>query len=94
MTKTINELLVLSKAVRERINNLKELVSKTAVRERFYGNVEKVVEPQYDVKKVDAKIVTLQKFLLDVDTAIKQSNAVTTVEINYQADELLAPISE
>lgn len=89
---TINELLVLSKVVRERINNLKSLQESVAKKERFFGSAEKVVEPQYSVKDVDKKIVELQKFLLKTDTEIKKSNATTEVDIDFNADELLAPL--
>lgn len=92
MKKTINELLVLSKIVRERVNNLKALSEKVSKREVFYSTSEKVVEPTYDVKLVDKKIVELQRFLLDADTAIKKSNAVTEVEIEYSVDKLLEPL--
>jgi hypothetical protein len=92
MKKTINELLVLSKIVRERVNNLKALSEKVSKREVFYSTSEKVVEPTYDVKSVDKKIVELQRFLLDADTAIKKSNAVTEVEIEYSVDKLLEPL--
>ncbi len=89
---TINELLVLSKAVRERINNLKSLQENVSKKERYFGATEKVVEPQYDVRLVDKKIVELQRFLLKVDTSIKKSNAITEVDIDFSADELLAPL--
>ena len=92
MKKTINELLVLSKIVRERVNNLKALSEKVSKREVFYSTSEKVVEPTYDVKLVDKKIVELQRFLLDSDTVIKKSNAVTEVEIEYSVDKLLEPL--
>lgn len=90
---TINELLVLSKSVRERVNNLKSLAEVVAKKERYFGNPDKVIEPQYDVKDVDKKIIELQRFLLKVDTEIKKSNAITEVEIDFNIDELLSPLS-
>ena len=89
MQKTINELLVLTIIVRERLNNLKELSQVVSKKEHYYVAAEKVIEPTYEIKIVDKKIVHLQKFLLDVDTKIKQSNAVTKVEIEYNVDGLL-----
>ena len=92
MKKTINELLVLGKAIRERVNVLKSLMETVAKKEHYFGSTEKVVEPTYDVKLVDKKLVELQKFLLKIDTLIKQSNALTAVEIEYNEDELLDSI--
>jgi hypothetical protein len=56
------------------------------------GDDKKVVEPKYDVKLVDKKITQLETFLFHSDAAIKDSNATTTVEIDYDADKLLSPI--
>lgn len=92
MKKTINELLVLSKTIRERLNSLKSLNESLTKRESFFGSPEKVVEPTYDVRKVDQKIIELQTFLFHVDAAIKKSNAVTEIEIEYNLGELLKPL--
>lgn len=91
---TINEALSLQKAIRERLNELKALRSHVANRESYlYSRDEKkVVEPQYDVKAVDRKAVELEKFLLKSDTAIKQSNAVTKIELDLDTDKLLEPL--
>jgi len=89
---TINELLVCMKIVRERLSDLKGLRSQVATTERYYGQVEKSVEPQYDLKKVDRKITELQNFLYLADATIKQSNATTIADINMDMDELLSPL--
>ena len=91
---TINELLVLQKAVRERKNELSSLRSQLSTKERYFniGNENKVVEPQYDVKAVDKKIVELELFLFKADAAVKQSNASTQVNVQADVDVLLAPL--
>jgi len=91
---TINEALVLQKAVRERLNELKSLRSTVANKESFLFAREekKVVEPQYDVKLVDRKMTELQLFLLKSDTAIKRSNATATIRLDFDADKLLSSI--
>jgi ribosomal protein L29 len=91
---TINELLVLQKAVRERKNELSSLRSQLSTKERFFSmNTEnKVVEPQYDVKAVDKKIVELELFLFKADAAVKQANATTQINIEANVDVLLAPL--
>ncbi len=92
---TINEILVLSKTVRERVNGLKGLRSQVSQKESFlYGaNEKKVVDPQYDVKIVDKKITELEMWLFKADSSIKQSNAKTQVDIEADVDKLLAPLT-
>lgn len=92
MKVTINELLVLQKAVRERSNSLKGLRSEVSKKERYFGTDNKVIEPQYDVKKVDQKITELETFLFKADASVKKSNAVTEVELEYSVDKLLEPL--
>ena len=90
---TINQTLVLTKAVRERVNELRSLRTETAKVERWYGNENnKVIEPQYDVKKVDQKITELERFLFRADAKIKASNAVTAIDIDADVDKLLSSI--
>jgi len=95
MAKTINELLILIKVIKERINVLKSLEIQVSRSETmFYGKDEKkLIEPKYDVKLVDKKIVELEKFLLEAETKIKTSNAITKVEIDIDVDKLLDPIN-
>jgi len=90
---TVNELMVFMKAVRQRIYELSALRSQTSTRESIYsGDITKVIEPQYDVKVVDKKITELQNFLFKADSKIKQSNAVTTIDIDVDVDSLLEPL--
>jgi hypothetical protein len=89
---TVNELMVIMKAVRERLNDLKGLRSAVSRRTMFYGSKDSVEEPQYDVKAVDKRITELQNFLLLADSKIKMSNAVTQVDVEVKIDELLKPL--
>jgi len=93
---TINELLVMMKAVRERLNGLKSLRTQVSVEERtIFGTAdrEKITTPKYDPKVVDTKITQLEIWLYKADAAVKQSNAKTEVEVTGNLDELLAPLS-
>lgn len=94
MKKTINELLVLVKVTRERLNDLKSMRDQVYKKERFYigDKSEKIVEPQFDVSEVDKKIVQLQQFVLDVEQKIKVSNSITLIDADYNLDELFEPI--
>lgn len=89
---TINELLSLTKVVRERLNGLKALRNQVSTKDIWMRDQEKVVEPQYDIKEVDKKIAELEKFLFTVDSKIKQVNATTKVEIEVDVDKLLEPL--
>lgn len=91
---TINEAMVLSKALRGRLAELSQLRSECAIKTTYYGEKDKVVEPQYDVKKVDKKCVEIENFLFTVDTLIKQSNAVTRITVEGDAQTLLTPLSD
>jgi len=88
---TVNETIVLMKAVRERLGELRSLLSQVSTRTTFYGERERVVEPKYDLKVVDKKIVELETWLFKADSAIKQCNAVTQVNVgsDLTVDDLL-----
>ena len=92
---TVNEVLVLIRAVRDRVSGLEKLRSQVAVKERWYSaaEVNKQNEPQYDVKDVDAKIAKLQTWLFRADSAVKQANATTQVSVEANVEDLLAPLS-
>jgi hypothetical protein len=93
---TINQILSLTKIVRERLTELRQLRSSLAVKERVYfGETEqkrKDVEPQYDIKKVDQKIVGLENFLFLADSSVKTSNAITKLELDVDIAVLLEPL--
>ena len=92
---TINEALVLTKVVRERVNDLRSLRNKVSTRESYlYSATEKrVIEPEYDVKAVDRKVMELETFLLMAETAIKNANATTQISITVDTGKLLEPIA-
>lgn len=94
MKMTINESMVLCKAIRGRIAELSSIRAAVSTRETlYYGNDNKrVVDPQYDVKAVDRKIVELQNFLLNTESKIKQSNAIIMIEVEADINNLLAPL--
>lgn len=93
---TINQILSLTKIVRERLSELRQLRSGLAVKERtYYGEEEqkrKEIEPQYDIKLVDKKIVGLENFLFLADSAVKTSNALTKLDLDINVTELLEPL--
>ena len=90
--KTINEVLVLMKVIRERIKDLKELRLKTSVKEVYYSTTEKTIEPQYSIRELDKKITGLQNFLFIADSTIKMSNARVLISLEIDMDELLKPL--
>jgi hypothetical protein len=93
MKMTVNEAMVLQKALRGRLGELSSLRTTCASKESYYGDNNKVVEPMYDVKALDKKCVELENALLDMDTKIKQSNAITSIEIDADKSTLLSPLT-
>ena len=93
---TVNEAISLQKAVRGRVQELKTLRSEVAASKEtnWYGERDKTekVEPQFDVKIVDAKIVEIELFLYKIDAAIKQSNAATQLNVEANLESLLASL--
>jgi len=89
---SINETLVLIQAVRSRLGSLKSLRESVAVKRTFFGNDKEVREPTYDVKELDKKIVELEMFLFKSSAKIKQSNAVTLIETDWDVNTLLEPL--
>lgn len=90
---SVSNLMVMMKAVKERMNDLKTVRTDVSKKERFYTSTEKEIIPQYDVKLVDAQIVKLQNWIMKADAIVKQSNAVTMVNVNVDLDELMKPLS-
>lgn len=90
---TINEALSLTKMIRQRISSLEQLRDKTSVKETYFGTKDRVTEPQYDVKEVDKKITILQEMLYTIDVAIKQSNAVTAIDIDIDKKVVFEPLN-
>lgn len=89
---TINEALIMTKMARDRLASLRQLRSQVSVKETFFGTKEKLVEPQYDVRAVDAKIVELENFIYMTEAAIKASNAKTRIQVTHEMGDLLSPL--
>jgi len=94
MNYTVNELMVVMKNARQRVNDLKEIRKASVKSERvLWGDTqEKIIQPEYDIKKVDAKIVEIERFIMKADAAIKQSNAHTIVTLDFNDAGLFDPI--
>jgi len=90
---TINEGLTLIKAIRKRVSSLEELRESVSNTTRFMGARESIVEPQYDVKDVDKKIVALDKMLFILDNAIKYQNAFTDIGVEISTDVIFESLS-
>jgi len=83
----VNEALELSTVIRKRIKELTEMRDKVARIETWEN---KKIEPAYDVRKVDERIITLQTILFNLSVDIKKTNAVTAListSKDYEADK-------
>ena len=88
---TINEALVLVQVIKERKAELLRLRSEVSTKDVYFER-DKAVEPLYDVKKVDAKIVQLQSCLVNASYCIKVANAITHIYLGVDVDQLLSAI--
>jgi len=90
---TVNDALVLIKALRQRQASLESLRDKVSTEDRYlYAEKEKIQTPKYDVVSVDEKVVRIGNAILDLDTAIKRSNAKTELDITIDRGDLLSPL--
>jgi len=90
---TVNELMVLMKTVRGRMGQLQALQQSCSKKETFFDrDANRIVEPQYDVKMLDKRVVELQNFLYLADAKVKQSNAITKISIDCDVNALLSPL--
>jgi hypothetical protein len=90
---TVNEAMVLMKIIRGRLGELSSLRQSSSTRETTtYNGEKKRVEPLYDVKALDKRCTEIENFLLLTETKIKQSNAITTIKVDVDVNELLTPI--
>jgi len=89
---TINECLVLQKAIRGRLNSLRSLRDHCSIKETFFRDTKTIKEPLYEAKKLDKKIVELEAFLFRSEALIKKSNAITEIEIEFDLEKLLESI--
>ena len=78
----VNEALGLITRCKSRIKSLEELRDKVSTIERFYGSAERSKEPTYTVQEVDSLLVKLTKLLYKLETAVKQSNALTVLNLD------------
>jgi trehalose utilization protein len=88
---TICECLVLIKAVQARIGELSALRNEVAGTKTYF-EPKKTVEPNYNVVAVDKKITNLRRWLYQAEAKVKQSNAITQVNVEGDVNELLSPI--
>lgn len=91
MNLTISSALSTEKILRTRLNQLNELKNEVSRRTRF-ADPNQTVEPTYEVKDVDKKIVDINRALLKIDMKVKEVNAKTSLDVDVNLDELLSEI--
>lgn len=97
MNKSINEWMIARKILAERKWDLKKLREQSAVDSKVIHTIgEKVTETsntaKYDVKVLDRRIIEMQNADLAIESAIKQSNATTRLDLAVDVDSLLTPV--
>jgi len=91
MEMTINEAMVKLKVLKGRLGELSHLRSESATRETW-REPNKIIEPVYDMKDLDRRCTEIEMAIMDIDTAIKQSNALTKIKIEADVKALLSPL--
>jgi hypothetical protein len=91
MEMTINEAMVKLKVLKGRLGELSHLRSESATRETW-REPNKTIEPVYDVKDLDRRCTEIELAIMDIDTSIKQSNALTRIKIEADVKALLSPL--
>jgi hypothetical protein len=88
---SVNRLLAMEKSLRERLGQLNELKN-DAKREFHWVKEDKTEKPTYDIKKVDKKIVQINKALFEINHRIKECNASTMLEVDVDYNSLVSEI--
>ena len=91
MEMTINEAMVKLKVLKGRLGELSHLRSESATRETW-REPNKIIEPIYDMRDLDRRCTEIEMAIMDIDTAIKQSNALTRIKIDADVKALLSPL--
>ena len=91
---TVNEAIQFLNTLKGRVAQLRELRKEVSTRNitPWGGDKDKIVEPQYDVKKLDAHVVRLENTIWKLDAHIKSINAKTKIELEINTDDLLKPL--
>lgn len=93
---TINEAMSLMSQVKGRLSHLNNMRQQIAVETHWHGDANKSVTPKYDVKKLDAHIVSLENWVWKIEARIKSTNAKTDIGLfdgkDVPVEELLKPI--
>lgn len=92
---TINEAISFLNILKQRISELSQMRERVSVKETYHlsDNQTKIIEPQYDVKALDKKIIRLQNWVYKIDAKIKETNAKTQLDLIIPEEELLEPLA-
>jgi hypothetical protein len=88
---TINEAMVKMKVLKGRLGELSHLRHESSTRE-VWREPNRVIEPVYDMKELDRRCTEIENALLEMETAIKQSNAITKIKVDADIKALLTPL--
>ena len=94
---TINGTLQLINQVSKRLADLRSIRSQGINKSKVtYGMGEhqrtEESECQYNTKEIDKRVTMLENWLFKANTAVKQANATTVVDLEVNSDDLLAPL--
>ena len=89
---SVNKLLEMQKALKERRNQLEKLTVENSKATHWYGSAEKLEEPKYNPTALDKMVTDINNALFEISATIKESNAITKVEVAVDFSDLMKPI--
>jgi len=95
MKASVNAFLSMQKALLTRRGQLEAVKNSSAMSTSYYsqGVETRVEKPTYDIKAADRMITKINRALFEIDTKVKQSNAVTEIDIALDFDDLMKELS-
>lgn len=91
---TVNRVLEMQKALKERRNQLEKLVIENSKETRWYGQAEKTETPLYNAADLDARVVQINNALFEISAVLKESNATTKVTVDVDFVAMMSPITK
>lgn len=92
MQLSVNKLLEMQKALKERRSQLEKLTVENSKSTRWYGSTEKLEEPQYDLNTLDEMVTAINNALFEISATLKESNATTKVDVAVDFNELMRAV--
>jgi hypothetical protein len=96
MQATVNAFLSMQKMLIQRRQQLETVKASSTSRMMYFdrtsGTLQQKEEPTYDIKALDRKVTQINRALYDIDVKIKACNALTSIDVAMDFDNLMAEV--